>query len=308
MTNSDPDTWGVETWRGMVAAWHCDEMGHQSARYYAAQAMEALHETFALLEFRTAGHDSDLPVVVEHHIRFHRELRAGTPVHVRSAVCGMTDREIRIAQILVMSITGEVAAGFVARCRRPVVGRSWPTAAGEHMPALAADLPEAWAPRGIGDERAIGPIDLATADRIGMGTGARGVIAPGECGIDGAYRTESFIARFSDATRLLMLQVQEAAGIDRPTGGAALEARCAYFTYPRAGDRFVIRTGIAKLSTKTRLVDYWMLDPGSGRPWCAMRSLETMLDLETRRAIPLADGAEQKLRPLMIGDIAGGRA
>ena len=62
----------VEVWRGSVATWECDSMGHLNVRYYVSKAMEALIGLAAELGMPhafTPNAQSTL-IIRELHIRF----------------------------------------------------------------------------------------------------------------------------------------------------------------------------------------------------------------------------------------------
>ena len=61
----------VEVWRGGVATWECDQMGHLNVGFYVAKSMEALAGLAAELGMRrafAASAESTL-IVREQHIR-----------------------------------------------------------------------------------------------------------------------------------------------------------------------------------------------------------------------------------------------
>ena len=81
---------GVEVWRGGVAPWECDEMGHMNVLWYAHLFGEAIGGFFALvgltrdyMEANQAG-----TFALEQHTRFLRELRAGQHVTIARHLAG----------------------------------------------------------------------------------------------------------------------------------------------------------------------------------------------------------------------------
>ena len=70
------------------------------------------------------------------------------------------------------------------------------------------------------------------------------------------------------------------------TGGAVLEYRLAYRRWPRAGDRFVIRSGRGFQKEKTHAFIHWLIDQDTGAAWCTSEAVAIALNLETRKIMP----------------------
>ena len=83
-------------------------------------------------------------------------------------------------------------------------------------------------------------------------------------------------------------RADEQAGGDGPVrmGGAVLEYRLAYRRWPRAGDRFVVRSGRGFQKEKTHSFVHWIIDPDSGEAWCRSEAVAIALNLDTRKIIP----------------------
>jgi acyl-CoA thioester hydrolase len=75
----------IETSRGSVVAWECDENAHLNVQFYTAritEATEAVGQSLGLSLNRTK---SGLMTLASHS-RFMRELRVGDPIRVRSGI------------------------------------------------------------------------------------------------------------------------------------------------------------------------------------------------------------------------------
>jgi acyl-CoA thioester hydrolase len=68
-----------------------------------------------------------------------------------------------------------------------------------------------------------------------------------------------------------------------------VEYRAVYHAWPHAGDRLQLRSGHRALTSKTRNVVHWLLDPTSGQPWVTAEVVSIYLDLRARRALTLPD-------------------
>ena len=80
------------TYRGTVAQWHCDHMGHMNVMWYVGKFDEA---TWA---------------AVQQNITYRRELLAGDTVAVRSAFLEVRERVAKFVHEMRNAVTGEISA------------------------------------------------------------------------------------------------------------------------------------------------------------------------------------------------------
>lgn len=286
---------GVEIWKGSVAAWECDVMGHLNVGFYVAKSMQALAGLAAELGMPgafAATAEATL-MVAEQHIRFLREARPGAPLSISGGVIEMGETDARLL-LLMRHASGELAASFQTVVSHVTArdGRAfpWPNRARARAEALALEVPGPAAPRSI----RLGPIEtqasLARAEALGLKRTGLGAVLAADCDTFGRMRTEGFMQRLSDAIPHLFADGRpgedEAA---RKVGGAALEYRLIHHAWPRAGDRVVLRSGSAGGDARFRRLVHWMLDPATGRPWGTAEAIAVSFDLETRKMITLSD-------------------
>lgn len=297
---------GVEVWRGSVNTWECDQMGHMNARFYAARAMEGLATFAAALglpgAFRSRA-DATL-IVSDHHIRFLREARAGAAMHMRSGVIAMDDCGARILQLL-FHADGELAAAFqtrvvhaTAREERPF---AWSQTTRERAKDLMVEVPAGCAPRSLGLEPPSGAANLEAAERLGLTLLACGAFGAGDCDVFGRVAPWQILGRLSDGVPTLLDAGQPR---DPNVGGAVLELRLAYQAWPKSGDRFVLRSGIAGFDDRARRVVHWLLDPDTGRPWATGEAVAVALDLTTRKIAAPSEASRAALSAGMIDGLS----
>ncbi|MEO8811662.1 MAG: thioesterase family protein [Caulobacteraceae bacterium] len=306
----DPAT-PLEVWRGGVNTWECDEMGHMNVRFYVARAMEGLvglAAGFGLPGAFRANASATL-LVREQHIRFMREALARAPLHMTAGVLDLGENEARILQLLYHSNTGEIAASFVtvvahvtARDERPF---PWSQRTRALARTLAAVVPPGAGPRGLGTAPATSRADGTLADELGLMRLGAGAIGPEECDIFGRMRPEVFIGRVADnVPRLAGVFRDPAAAVapDRPAsmGGAVVEYRLLHTAWPRAGDRFEIRSGMAAVDARTQRLVHWMIDPASGRAWGSAEALAVSFDLATRKVVEIGDADRTRLARFIV--------
>ncbi len=306
---------GVEVWRGGVNTWECDEMGHLNVRFYVARAMEGLVGLACALGLPWAfrPHSPATLIVRDHHIRFLREARSRAPLHMVAGVIEVDETEARFLQLLVHSNTGELAASFQTRVAH-VTSRDerpfpWSTATRGLAESLLIDIPDRARPRSLGLAPSAGGATLGEAERMGLIRLGGGAIGAADCDVFGRMRPEIFIGRVSDGVPALgaalragddLSLAERASGV----GGAVLEYRVAYEAWPRAGDRFDIRSGLAAAGDRTQNLVHWMLDPQTGRAWGTAEAVAISLDLEARKIIPISPEDQVRLQGRIVPGLA----
>jgi acyl-CoA thioester hydrolase len=298
---------GLEVWRGGVNTWECDAMGHMNVRFYVARAMEGLVGLASALGLSGAFREraNATLLVRDHHIRFLREARAGAPLHMIAGVLDVQECEARFLQLLIHSTTGELAASFqtlvthvTARDERAF---PWSESARLGSERLKIEAPDNAAPRSLGLAPSAGGACLAEAEAVNLVRLGSGAIGAGDCDVFGRMRPEVIVGRVSDGVPGLGAVLRAGSGEDaseRPSGigGAVLEYRIAYLAWPRAGDRYVIRSGLAAVGDKTQHYVHWILDPETGRAWGSSEAVAISLDLAARRIVPISPADQALLR------------
>lgn len=295
----------VEVWRGGVAAWECDEMGHMNVGFYVAKAMEGLAGLAAELGMpRAFAATADATLMVrEQHIRFLREARPPAPLVITAGVLEMGEADARL--LLVMRHDGgEVAASFQVAVSHATAreGRAfpWPERIRARAAALATAVPTPLAPRSVGLEPVEVQARLDRALRLGLKRTGLGVVRPEDCDAFGRMRVEGFMTRLSDGAQHLTEVGRAAlAGSGTNLGRAVLEYRLIHVAWPRAGERLELRSGPAGGDARFRRVIHWLLDPDSGEPWGSAEMIAVALDLDTRKIVTLTgEDAVAASRPL----------
>lgn len=286
----------VEVWRGGVNAWELDDMGHLNVRYYGSRVVEGLVGLAAALEMPKAfAANADATLLVrEQHIRFLREARSGAPLHMTGAVIEMGETEARLLLQLWHSVSGERAATYrlkvahvTARDGRPF---AWSRRTREAADALTVETPDQAAPRSVNDDEIATAASLEAALRLGLIPASAGAFGAPDCDVFGRMRPELVIGRISDGMPSLMSSLRPPASLGEGpaarVGGAVLEYRLIHWDWPRAGDRFLVRSGVSAVAERSQTLLHWMLDPTTGRPWATAQAVAISLDLEARKIMP----------------------
>lgn len=309
----DPEFGGLEVWRGGVNTWECDEMGHLNVRFYVARAVEGLVGLADAMGLEGAFQPNAgaTLMVKDQHIRFMREARPGAALHMVGGLLDLSETEARFIQLLIHSVTGEIAASFqtvvshvTSRDGRPF---AWSTRTRALARGLYMQIPVGAGPRSLdlapSQERA----SLSEARRLDLVCLGAGAVALADCDSFGRMRPEFLIGRISDGIPALGAAFGARDGPSQPAparmGGAVLEYRLAYLAWPKAGDRFEIHSGLAGVDERTTRYIHWMVDPRSGRAWGSSLAVAVGLDLDARKIVPLDPEARLRMEARVNADL-----
>lgn len=289
----------IELYRGSINTWECDEMGHMNVRFYVAKMMEGLAELSHHIGLPGAFRDGATHTLRLHdqHIRFMKEAHAGSPFAMRGCVLEVSDTSVLLYQ-QIDHYTGEPCASYRTWVDHIDLATGkpapWSTVSRKKLKALQGEAPAHCAPRSI--DMSVAPRSsptMADAEAIGAPVIGRGVVLPQHLDLAGHMMPEFFIGRVSDSVgnllrpwrETLAAQARERGDTVR-MGGAVLEYRLVYRRWPRAGDRFVIRSGAGFQKEKTHSFVHWLIDPESGQAWCTSEAVAIALNLDTRKIMP----------------------
>ena len=268
---------GIEVWVGGVNTWECDEMGHLNVRHWVAKSVEALGGLAAALgmEGAFAAQAKSTLLIREQHIRFLREAKPGAALSARGGVLDIGETDATLL-IVIQHPDGTPAATFRTVVRHATADGAvifpWPRRIAAAAEALRIDLPDFAAPRSVRlDPVTATAASAADAERLDLKRIGLGLIGAPDVDAFGRMRAEIFMGKLSDGILHLL-------GADRGLahgegqagpriGGAALEYRLVHFGWPRAGDRFELRSATAHVEERFRLLRHWFIDPATGRAW-----------------------------------------
>ncbi len=292
----------VETFRGVVNTWECDEMGHMNVRFYVARAMDGVAALALSLGLSPAflRHAGLKLVPRDQHLRFHRELRPGSAIQMRGGVARADESMIEVYQELVRPDDGAVCATTNTQIGLCSVDEALPERFGASVlkkaHALTVTIPAHGLARGIVLRPPGVAMSLASAVQAGLYPAYRGVVRDEDCDRAGFMRSESFMARISDGIPHLF---QALGGLHRDPGqgigGAALEYRLIFRAFPRAGDVIEMRSGLRAQGPKTSELCNFLFDADSGACIMSSDAVAVMFDLRTRKAIVPAPEVTQRL-------------
>ncbi len=287
----------IPLWKGSANTWDCDEMGHMNVRVYVEKAIEGLGTFAAALGMPHAYKANALSTLLpaEHHIRYIREVHPGRPLAMSGCVLEWDETSALLYQEMRHS-DGTCAAAFRTRIIHVDTTRGkafpWSTRTKAQLEALSERPPEDTKPRGLDPEIAPIPSRMATLEhalKVSAPEIGRGTVPLAHCDPFGRMLAPWFMGRISDAVPNLLYDWRRkvtASSEGAQMGAAVLEYRLIYRKWPRAGDRFVIHSGLAASAEKTHTLAHWVLDPDTGEAWVTTEAVAVTFDLKTRKVIP----------------------
>jgi acyl-CoA thioester hydrolase len=301
----------IELWRGTVNAWECDELGHMNVRFYLAKASQAianLAEAAGLNPIHR--HDASATLIARDiHIRFLAEAHPGAPVYIEG---GILDHDATSATA--MLVMRHAASGVPAASYRLVLGHAspkngrdfaWPLRFPERAAQLRVERPDFAAPRGLSlDDTGATTASLERADALALTGIGRGRFGPEEMDVFGWMRLEFLLGRISDSVTNFATAFPEEWAVHERGGGnvgsALLECHIRPHRWPRAGDGFVVRSGLKSSGPKVRNLVHWVLNPSTGLPWWTMEGVAAPMDLDARRILDVPEATRKTLESACI--------
>jgi acyl-CoA thioester hydrolase len=296
----------IELARSTVQTWDVDVMGHMNIQLYYERTFDALAAlgTEIGLGPRRLARDGLRFRILNQHSRFLSELRQGSIYHVRGVVAAQADAALTLYTELVNSMTGDVSATMRTDCE--LVSTSGPVLLGPDEAAKAVELsgtiPPHGLPRGLAPDRARRVPSIAETERLGFARTYQGVVKSQECDGDGVIQPRYVTGHVINAIPHLQQQtVPDASGTQR-RGGAAVESTIRYLKLPRAGDVVTARSAITFVGDRHYCWLHWLFDLETGEALAAQESVSIPLDLVERRAMPLTEEFQQRLRSRLTAD------
>jgi acyl-CoA thioester hydrolase len=305
----------VEVWRGCANAWECDHVGHLNTRHYVARVEQGLAALVRRLELADAvGSSGEYHLLVKaQHMRFLREARAGAALHATGQVLSWGQDEADVLFLLYHSVSGQVAATFrltIAYVERGS-GRPapWPEQATRAAGALTCEAPNEARPRSISLDGAEVTASMERARQLGMRATGLGTVMSDVCDADGQWRLSGFMGRVADSIPHLRngewrdVLAKTTPGGPLRVGSALVEFQTVHVRWPKVGDGCEVRSALAGCTDRVTYSSHWLLDPQTGEPWAAVRTVGIALDLDARRSLPLTAEAQAAYRAASVPDL-----
>ncbi|QDZ00687.1 acyl-ACP thioesterase [Nitratireductor mangrovi] len=278
----------VESHRSFINTWECDENAHLNVQFY----LKRFDEAARVFAFQQAGRPLDDALPRVRHVRYHAELFAGATTRTVSGTIADGPYQRHVVHRLFNLESGKLAA----------------TALDTPLPGFrgcavnAADVERAL-PRGV--EPA--PATPMTAEEVLSAGGlctSRSIALPGECDAAGALTEQFYVGRFTDAAP----HVWEQGGVgiawltQNGLGRVALEMKITHHQPARAGDGLMLYSLPSAFSGKTFHLRHEMKRMADGAPLVTGEIIAVILDLKTRKTVPLPETAGARPSNVALAD------
>ena len=190
-------------------------------------------------------------------------------------------------------------------------GRSvpWPEQATRAASALTCEAPNEARPRSISLDGVEVTASMERARQLGLRATGLGTIMPDACDAHGRWRLSGFMGRVADSIPHLRngewreVLARTTPGGPLRVGSALVEFQTVHVRWPRIGDGCEVRSGLAGCTDRVTYSSHWLLDPETGAPWAAVRTVGIALDLDGRRSVPLTAEAQAAYRAASVPEL-----
>jgi len=272
----------VETYRGTVYRWEVDSVDHFTVAFYFARLEDAtqalLHAVH--LDLESLAKSGQAGVTESCYVRYHRELRVGDILHVRSGIVDVDEDGLSLVHEVVDSGDGvtcttvEERVAFVergSRVRRPLSVAQRDAAAARRVERPASDDKRSAAARPAGGERFI--------------DSARDAIKPTEVNVLGEATLAAYIHRFSAANS----QVLGAFGLTpeycrrEHRGFSTFEFDLKTPGMLQAGDLLLVQSALVHVGNSSMRILHRLTNVRTGVAVATLEQAGVNLDLHARR-------------------------
>ncbi len=268
----------VESLRGYVNTWDCDENDHLNVQFYFRFFEDASAHFQALCGVRASGRHRP-PV---RHVRYHRELRSNDAIRIESLLAADAGAgRPGVVHMMYATGSGTLAATCLEDCG--TFGDDLVAALARHESAM----PESAVPRSLEP----GPAAIAGGDSGRGRVTLRSRVRAGDCGPDGVIEDWPFVGRNSDAAA----HFWDLVGIDRPwldrhgRGRVAVEMKLTRLGDLRHGDLMHVASRPMAVARSTVSFENRFVASDTGEVAATIQLTALTMNLTTRRAEPFPD-------------------
>lgn len=297
----------IETYRGYVNTWECDDVGHMNVQFYMSKldsSLEHLRLALGLGPTRIRNDRLYLRPTCD-HVRFLSELRVSDCLTIESGILEIDERCLTVYSEMRNSVTADVSATFVTQLESMNVDDGRPAEMPEDLKARARNLittlPDYATPRSAGLGGALPVLARSDIEKHQLVPIYNGVITPAQCNVYGWMTQPHYMGRYSDGGGHLW----NALNMDRQSlnavgmGVALIENEQRYIYPLRPGMLITVASAIRSLARKTTGFAHYMFNAETGTLVATAEATAVLLDLEARRSVEFTPEQQSKLRAAM---------
>jgi len=206
-----------------------------------------------------------------------------------------------------MAATFRLTIAYVNR--RSGRAEPWPADATATAGTLTAEAPREAQPKSISLETGPVTASMERAQQLSLRTTGFGAVMPDVCDAHGQWRLSGFMGRVADSIPHLRngewrdVLARTAKGAGR-VGSALVEFQTIHVNWPKVGDLVEVRSGLSGCTERVTYSTHWLLDPATGSPYAAVKTVGIALDLDARKAIALTPQAQDAFRAASVPDLS----
>lgn len=286
----------VDTFRGSVNRWECDENDHLNVRFYLRKAEQGI--VLGLPALGIADHCEAADWLAQsqvHHIRYLREARIAAPVVATLAVTAAAGNRLQVLSELTHGGSGETLATLLSDLElRPEQAQRLRSAS-----LQCIDLPPHAAPRGV-------PAETSPYTRLSPGAArahgyrriGAGVIEAGECNLQGNCTDWALVGRTSDSMPSFWSSTHSTSSDTEFLGGAVLEYRFQRHAPLAAGEPYEHYAALGEIGSKTYRISHLLYRADRGTLVSSAEAVAIAMDLQARRSLPVSTEQRHRMMPL----------
>lgn len=292
----------IATYKGYVAPWECDEMGHMNIQFYFSKVQDAdLHLMDGLgLNKERRWQSGTVLQPTQYHVRFHKELFASDLVVIQTSILSVNDCMMEVYHEVRNGLTGALAATMVVTLLHRAADTPSPIALAGDIRLNAQNLIVPLAPEGVPRSFPLrSPFDTPDMDVVldaKMPETNRSAVSPDECSSNGRLSTRGFMSRVSDSQG----HMWALAGLDRQSqkqqglATATVEMRLNFFLRPEVDTTMVMHTQLVEAAAKTLHYRHWLFDAASGTPIASHNGVGLLFSKADRKAVAIPPAVAER--------------
>ena len=283
------------TLNSFVNRWECDENDHLNVQFYFSRFEEADRQ-FQLL---TGLSEALVGARRVRHVRFHKELRVGALISVKSSIAFDGPHLLTVVHEMVETGSGILAATAVDGYE-PSSGSV--KALRQRFKEFQTPMNEDAHPRGLPTAPASPRTTLEGILSRGAETCFLGTVLPHNIGADGRADDRFALACCTDGVphvwqrTPLTQQFLQSNGYGR----VAAEMKLSWAGPLKSGDMVHVVTGFTAVTEKTFSMRHHLFESRTKRLAATLDVVALMMDLSTRAAVPLPEEASKSISRAVI--------
>lgn len=275
--------------------WECDENNHLNVQFYFGHIEEADRQ----FQFLSGLTESIVGPRRMRHMRFHKELRSGDLITVRSAVAFDGPHLLTVVHELTNSATGELCAtaidGYEPQASSVKVLRT-------RFKDFRTNMPEIAAPHSLPAGGAVQRVTRELLAKTGAIISHRATVLPRDLSIDNKAGDAFAVRCFTEAApHVWQTTPLTADRLDQTNAGrVVLEMKLSWLSPIKLGDMVLVKSSISQVQEKTFCLRHYLFEARTNRLAATCDVVTGMLDRVDRKLISIPDDDRHAMSGLVL--------